>query len=104
MFLGRSETPLARQHRYKTCRYYDTIVSKTPQPKKTLPTKSTWHSRLPMCKKCQQADQVIKEEKTNRLKKSSRERMTPQKERLQGKPDCEQRQDTIINKCLVFTD
>jgi len=36
MFLGRSETPLARQHRYKTCRYYDTIVSKTPQPKKNI--------------------------------------------------------------------
>jgi len=46
-------------------------VSKTPQPKKPLPTKTTWHSQLPMCKKCQQADQVIKEEKTNRLKKAN---------------------------------
>ena len=48
-----------------------TIVSKTPQSKRPLPMKSTWHSRLPMCKKCWQADQVIKEEKTNRREKTN---------------------------------
>ena len=40
VFGVRLEIVLAREFRQKTCRYYDTITSKTPQPKKPLPTKS----------------------------------------------------------------
>jgi hypothetical protein len=43
-----------------------------------------------MCQKCQQADQVMEEEKTNRLKK------TDEKERHRRKNDC--RENLIASK------
>ena len=91
MFSGRGTKHIREnESRQKTCRYYDTIASKTPQPKRPLPTKSIWRSRLPMCKKCWQADQVIKEEKTNRLKKAH------EKEWHRRKNDC--RENPIASK------
>ena len=59
--------------------------------------KSTWRSRLPMCKKCWQADQLIEEEKTSRLKKAN------EKEWHRRKNDC--RENLIAskdNKCPFY--
>jgi hypothetical protein len=64
MYLGRRHyTPLGRQPRQKTCRYYKTIAGKKPQLKRRLPTKSTWRSRLQLARKCHQADQLVTKKK-----------------------------------------
>ena len=64
MYLGRRHyTPQGRQPRQKTCRYYKTIAGKKPQPKRPLPTQSTWRSRLQLARKCHQADQLVTKKK-----------------------------------------
>jgi hypothetical protein len=56
--------------------------------------KTTWRSRLPMSKKKLSGRPTGYEEKTSRLKNASEQDSA--KKRLQGKPDCEQRQRTDI--------
>ena len=73
----------------KTCRYYDTIASKTPQPKKELPKKSSWQTRLPKSKKLPSVRPTGYEEKTSSLKNAKERDMAT-------KNDC--RENEIASK------